>query len=171
MIQPIIKAIERRRKSDNYSPGRRTPLDMVVIHCTAAENVQGSINWLCKSDHENRSSAHYVIAKDGYAWQLVDENDTAWHAGKAEWKGNTDINARSVGIELENLNDGKDPYPEDQLNACLAIVLGACMRSGIKPENVVGHSDVSPDRKSDPYGFPWEQFRHALEQVLSRETV
>src|SRR5690349_10918496 len=96
-------------KSPNHSSrGGKAP-SILVIHATAG-GLKGSIDWLCNP--ANRVSAHYVISKTGQVYQLVDEDRAAWHAGNALWDGHTDINERSIGIEIANANDGRDPYPD-----------------------------------------------------------
>lgn len=93
-------------------------------------------------------SAHWLIAEDGATEQLVDETRRAWHAGAGSWGAIADVNSHSIGIELANPGDA--PFPEPQMAALEHILSGIMMRWSIPPERVIGHSDMAPDRKSDP---------------------
>lgn len=107
-------------------------------------------------------SAHYLIDLNGSAEQLVDEACRAWHAGLSEWDGETDVNSRSVGIELVNRGHGHDyhPFPAPQMEALIALIADIRSRWNIIPENVVGHQDIAPGRKIDPGPkFDWERLR------------
>ena len=155
---PRIHAIQTKNlewlPSPNFKPrpGPRS-LRMIVIHATEAP-WNSAVDWLRKGDRLNRSSAHYVIGKDGRVAQLVREDDVAWHA--------IGINGWSIGIELET-NDAKDcHYTQAQLDFTMGIVLRACLKHGIHPSSVVAHADVDPKRKTDPIQFPWPEFRFSL---------
>jgi len=114
-------------------------------------------------DPDAKVSAHYLIHEDGRLCQLVDEDNRAWHAGVAEWAGESDINSASIGIEIVNgghnipLADGSlPPYPDRQINSVIALSKAVMGRHDIHTKNVLGHSDVAPDRKIDPgEHFPW----------------
>lgn len=117
-----------------------------------------------------RASAHYLIEADGGVFQLVAEDQAAWHAGKAFWAGASDINARSIGIEL--VNGGHDfdlpGYPDAQIDAVIGLLGAILKRHDIAPWRVVGHSDVAPERKLDPgEHFPWRRLE-AAGAALSR---
>ena len=103
-------------------------------------------------------SAHYLIWEDGSIDQLVAERDRAWHAGKASWKGESDLNSASIGIEIVNPghDGGAPPFPSPQIEATAALARDICARWRIAPERVLAHSDVAPARKRDPgEAFPW----------------
>lgn len=136
----------------------------IVIHATATSGIDSPKEWLCNP--ESGVSAHYLIGLDGQTFQLVDENNVAWHAGKSEWGGKKGVNAFSIGIELVNSNDGVCEYPCEQIASCSELVVGICKERGIRPENVVGHADISPGRKTDPAAFPWDDFRINLKEKL-----
>lgn len=111
-----------------------------------------------------RASAHYLVETDGRVFGLVAEENAAWHAGKAFWSGAGDINARSIGVEI--VNGGHDyglpAYPDAQIAAVIALVADALERHHIPPWRVVGHSDVAPERKTDPgEHFPWRRLEQA----------
>lgn len=93
-------------------------------------------------------SAHYLIGADGTVWQLVDEGLRAWHAGAGEWRGQGDVNSRSIGIELDN--DGASPFAWPQIRALERLLAGILDRWPIPPEGVIAHSDFAPERKTDP---------------------
>ncbi len=133
-----------------------TPIDMLVLHYTGMESVGAALDRLC--DPTAKVSAHYIIDEDGAVAPLVDEHSRAWHAGEALWRGETDINARSIGIELVNPGHefGYRDFPDIQMAALMDLALDILDRHPITPRNVVGHSDVAPRRKSDPgERFDW----------------
>ncbi|MBT4935073.1 MAG: N-acetylmuramoyl-L-alanine amidase [Rhodospirillaceae bacterium] len=134
------------------------PIDMLVLHYTGMESAQAAIDRLC--DPGTKVSAHYVIDEDGALTQLVGEDCRAWHAGEACWRGDHDINARSIGIELVNPGHefGLSPFPEKQMQALEKLALNIISRYQIPARNVVGHSDVAPRRKTDP-GELFDWFR------------
>ncbi len=113
---------------------------------------------------EAQVSAHYMVETDGRIFALVDEDKRAWHAGVSVWRGETDINSNSIGIEI--VNGGHDyglpDYPAIQITAVIALVRDIMGRHGIGPEGVVGHSDIAPGRKQDPgEKFPWDRLAEA----------
>lgn len=133
--------------SPNFGPRRDglTPR-LIVLHYTAMPSAVAARDWLCAP--EAQVSAHYVLARSGALWQLVDEEDRAWHAGAGGWNGQGDVNSRSIGVEV--CNTGSEPYPEPQMQALEALVGRIMARWGIPPEGVIGHSDCAPGRKIDP---------------------
>ncbi len=128
--------------------------DMVVLHYTAMHSAKAALQRLC--DPEIEVSAHYLIGEQGTVWQMVDEEMRAWHAGAGCWGDVTDVNSRSIGIELANCAD--HPFPEPQMAALEVLLAAIMMRWKIAPERVVGHSDMAPDRKIDPGPrFDWRR--------------
>lgn len=146
--------IDTSVRSPNWSK-RTKPIDMLVLHATAG-SAASALGWLCNP--ASKVSAHYLVAKTGYAWQLVPDGRVAWHAGQSSWQGRSDCNAYSVGIEIENANTGKDPYPEIQYQAVLALSRQIVAAHGIRRDRVVRHCDIAPERKTDPRGFAWDRF-------------
>lgn len=147
------------------SPNRRKVkgkrvISCVVIHATATSGLQSPKQWLC--DPASEVSAHYLMDVDGTIYQLVDDNDVAWHAGVSEWNGQENVNDFSIGIELVNANDGKMQYPDDQLKSLIMLVAEICEQNNITAKDVVGHKDIAPGRKTDPANFPWDDFRMDL---------
>ena len=141
------------RASPNFGlrRGGLTP-SIVVIHYTAMASAEAALARLC--DPKAEVSAHYLICREGTVTRMVEEVSRAWHAGAGEWRGFDDINSRSIGIELDNRGD--HPFPEPQM-AALERLLGEIRgRWSIKPEDIIGHSDMAPGRKSDPGArFDW----------------
>lgn len=141
--------------SPNYNE-RQLPVTMIVLHYTGMEDGQAALARL--TDPGAEVSAHYLIEEDGTVHRLVDEEKRAWHAGKSHWRGITDVNSASVGIELVNPGHefGYRAFTEAQIDALLPLMQDIKQRHGITRGNVVGHSDVAPTRKQDPGElFPW----------------
>ncbi len=148
-----------RCPSPNCGPRRDglTPR-LVVLHFTGMARLDEALERLTTPDHQ--VSAHYLIARDGRVFHLVDEDQRAWHAGHGTWGGRSDINSRSIGIELDNT--GVSPFSAplmDRLEALLAAILP---RWNIPPEGVIGHQDFAPTRKWDPGPrFDWQRLARA----------
>lgn len=132
--------------------------DLIVIHYTAMASVAEARARLCDPAHE--VSAHWLISEQGGAEQLVDEALRAWHAGAGAWGAVSDVNSRSIGIELAN--SGAAPFPEAQMATLERVLAGIMGRWDIRPERVIGHSDMAPARKSDPGArFDWRRLARA----------
>jgi len=147
--------------SPNFD-ARRMPPDMIVLHYTGMESGEGALARL--SDPAAKVSAHYLVEEDGRIFALVPEARRAWHAGASFWRGERDINAASVGIEI--VNPGRDlgyrPFPDQQIDALIELLADIRSRWTIPDERILGHSDIAPTRKIDPGElFPWR--RLALE--------
>ncbi len=131
-----------------------TAPDMILLHYTAMKSSEAARDWLCNPESE--VSCHFVIAEDGRLWQLVREQDRAWHAGRGCWGAVRDVNSHSIGIELANT--GFHPFPDPQMRALEDLLAGLMARWSIPPERVVGHSDTALGRKTDPGGrFDWRR--------------
>ncbi|MEQ8603600.1 MAG: N-acetylmuramoyl-L-alanine amidase [Marivibrio sp.] len=142
--------------------GSPAPIDMLVLHYTDMESADASLARL--TDPAAEVSAHYLIDEDGAVHRLVDEEKRAWHAGLAHWRGTADVNSRSIGIELQNPGHslGYRPFPEAQIAALIALARDILARRPIPARNVLGHSDVAPDRKVDPGELlPWARLAAA----------
>jgi N-acetylmuramoyl-L-alanine amidase len=141
--------------------GGRRP-DMVLVHYTGMATASEALLRLCNPVAE--VSSHYFVFEDGRVFQLVPEGRRAWHAGQASWAGETDVNSASIGIEIANPghDGGLPPYPDAQIEAVIALTRDIAGRWGIRPERVLGHSDVAPERKQDPGElFPWGRLHQA----------
>ena len=136
---------------------RGVPVDMLILHYTGMRSAQEAIDRL--RDPEAAVSSHYVVDEDGTVFRLVPEDRRAWHAGISFWRGHTALNARSVGIEIVNPGHewGSRDFPVLQLAAVCDLSLEILARHPIPARNVIGHSDVAPDRKQDPgERFDWQ---------------
>ncbi|MEO8548232.1 MAG: N-acetylmuramoyl-L-alanine amidase [Sphingomicrobium sp.] len=144
------------RPSPNFDE-RTSPVSMIVLHYTGMPDAAGALDRL--TSPEAKVSAHYMVDEDGRVFQLVDESKRAWHAGKSRWRGITDVNSASVGIEIVNPGHefGYRPFPDEQIASLIPLVALIKERHVVGRGNVVGHSDVAPARKEDPGElFPWE---------------
>jgi N-acetylmuramoyl-L-alanine amidase len=135
--------------------------DLVVIHYTAMASCADSCARLC--DPLAEVSAHWLIDLDGTTIQLVHESRRAWHAGAGAWGAVTDVNSRSIGIELQNA--GNHPFPAPQMAALDTLLAAILTRWHIPPQRVIAHSDMAPARKSDP--GPRFDWRRLARQGLS----
>lgn len=132
---------------------------LIILHYTDTQDMEEALTYLMVPEKE--ASAHYVVDYDGSILQLVDEDKRAWHAGVSQWNGITDVNSHSIGIEIVNPGHtyGLQPYPQVQIDAVKQLCRDIMARWEIKPEGVLGHSDVAPGRKIDPGKFfPWAEF-------------
>ena len=145
---------------------RRDDIWAIVIHATANSTLEGVISWF--KNPEAQVSAHYTIGKDGRIVQHVRDHDRAWHAGGSRWKGVSNVNNYALGIELVNLNDGQDPYPEEQYQANLQLCTYLARKYAIKPEDIMGHLDIAvPEgRKTDPRAYDLDRLRREVEAAL-----
>jgi N-acetylmuramoyl-L-alanine amidase len=146
------------------------PVSMIVLHYTGMPTAAEALARLC--DPEAKVSAHYFVDEDGSVRQLVPEDKRAWHAGRSHWRGITDVNSASIGVEI--VNPGHDwgyrPFPPAQVEAVIRLVADIKDRHGITRGNVVAHSDIAPTRKRDPGElFPWAQLAR-LRLALPRPT-
>ena len=143
---------------------RDQPVSMVVLHYTGMPDAASALARLC--DPEAGVSSHYVVDEDGRTLRLVPEDKRAWHAGKSHWRGQSGVNAVSIGIEIVNPGHefGYRPFPAEQMASVVRLLAGIRQRHGIPIANVVGHSDVAPTRKQDPGElFDWALLaRHDL---------
>jgi N-acetylmuramoyl-L-alanine amidase len=136
---------------------RALSISMLVLHYTGMQDAASAIARL--TDAEAKVSCHYLIAEDGQVVRLVPEERRAWHAGVSHWRGITDVNSASIGIELVNPGHefGYRPFPKPQMDALIPLMSEITLRHDIEPANVVGHSDVAPARRQDPGElFDWE---------------
>lgn len=147
--------------SPNFNE-RTVPPDMLVLHYTGMKSGPEALARLCDADA--KVSSHYLVEEDGRVFRLVPEERRAWHAGVSFWKGETDINGRSIGIEIVNPGHefGYRPFPQAQVAAVIELIADIRTRWTIEDSRIVGHSDVAPDRKEDPGElFPWKQLAAA----------
>lgn len=178
----LLKMNIERRHSEHFDErADDVPPSIIVLHYTEVEEVS-CVDDIFMGKHVvegvGRVSAHYVIDQQGRAVQYVDESKRAWHAGKSYWNGITDLNSHSIGIELVHAgHKALDlSYPDLQIQSLIELCKAIAARYDIKPWDIVGHSDIAPERKVDPGEFfPWDVlsiqnlglyhlFEHDLEQ-------
>jgi N-acetylmuramoyl-L-alanine amidase len=156
-----LEAIDRF--SPNQGPRSEPPrIDMLVLHYTGMTTAAAALERLC--DPDARVSAHYVIEENGVIWRLVPENRRAFHAGVSCWERESELNAVSLGIEIVNPGHewGYRPFPEAQMASLERLCRDLVARHSIPPHRVVGHSDIAPERKSDPGElFDWARLARA----------
>ena len=154
-----VKGVDPPFASANCGPRRDgVRPDMIVLHYTAMPTCAEARARLC--DPVAEVSAHWLIGEDGAAEQLVDEALRAWHAGAGAWGSVTDVNSRSIGVELANVGDA--PFPEPQMAALERLLAGIMDRWRIAPHRVIAHSDMAPGRKRDPGPrFDWHRLARA----------
>ena len=164
MLSAIIET-----PSPNYDE-RSLPVSILVLHYTGMRDGAEAIEWL--RNPASKVSAHYVVAEDGQIVRMVQEDKRAWHAGTSWWRGVTDINSASIGIEIVNPGHefGYRPFPEEQMASLVPLVDDIVRRYRITRGNIVGHSDIAPARKRDPGElFPWSRLAK-LRLALPRPT-
>jgi N-acetylmuramoyl-L-alanine amidase len=158
-VRPVIERIP----SPNH--GVRNggkPIDILLLHYTGMHSEEGALAWL--ADPRSKVSAHYFVGEGGRIVQMVDEDRRAWHAGRSFWAGTSDINSRSIGIEIANPGHefGYRGFPHVQIAALIALSRDILSRHAIPPQRVLAHSDVAPLRKEDPGElFPWGELAAA----------
>lgn len=164
------------RVSPNFGPrrdGKRA--DAIILHYTGMQTGEAAEAWLCNPESE--VSSHYIVHEDGRIVQMVREADRAWHAGASSWHGETDMNSRSVGIEIVNPGHilGYEDFPDRQIEAVIGLCRGVALRQNVSPERVLAHSDIASARKADPgEKFPWYRLAasgigHFVEPLPVRE--
>ena len=154
IISPLAQRFMPAANSEPRRNGRA--VDMLLLHYTGMASAEAACDLLCKAD--SGVSCHYLVDEDGTITQMVGEEMRAWHAGVSSWKGETDTNSRSIGIEIHNPghNIGYRDFPAPQMAAVIALCRDILSRHDIPPAHVLAHSDVAPGRKIDPgERFDW----------------
>jgi len=138
------------RPSPNFDTRDGHSIDMLVLHYTGMATAAEALSRLC--DPAAKVSAHYMVDEDGSITRLVAEDIRAWHAGVSHWRGHSNINQRSVGIEIVNPGHefGYRPFPQAQMEAVVSLCKNIIAAHPIPARNVVAHSDIAPARKQDP---------------------
>ena len=147
----------------NYSPNFSLPkrknkfIKFIVIHYTGMKSETAAIKRLC--DDRFRVSAHYFIKKNSEIINLVPDLYTAWHAGKSKWLNYNSLNKNSIGIEIQNPghNNRYENFSNKQLSSLKVLLRTLIKKYKIDLKNILGHSDIAPERKKDPgEKFPWK---------------
>ena len=144
--------------SPNYSTKVRANknIKFIVIHYTGMQSERACIKRL--TSIKSKVSAHYLISRDGKIIRMVDEKNSAWHAGKSKWKNITNLNDQSIGIELVNKGHqfGYEFFSKKQISQLILLCRSLIKKYKIKRHDILGHSDIAPLRKKDPgEKFPW----------------
>jgi N-acetylmuramoyl-L-alanine amidase len=153
----MLRIVQRPSPNFNERVGVEGP-DILLMHYTGMQSCEAAVQRL--TDPAARVSSHYTIDEDGTVYVHVDESLRAWHAGVSHWRGETDINSRSIGIEIVNPGHefGYRAFPDAQIDAVIELSHGILSRHRIAPRNVIAHSDIAPGRKEDPGElFPWSR--------------
>jgi N-acetylmuramoyl-L-alanine amidase len=134
-------------------------LEYIVLHYTGMKTPVEALTRLC--DPTSGVSAHYFINEDGSVVQVLDEDRRAWHAGESFWRGITDMNSASIGIEIVNPGHefGYRNFYDEQIVGIKALLRRIIARRGLsKATCMLAHSDIAPTRKKDPGElFPWQK--------------
>lgn len=137
--------------SPNHGPrAEGARIEILLLHYTGMRDAATALQRLCSP--ASQVSAHYTVDEDGTVYAHVPEERRAWHAGAGSWRGAADVNSRSIGVEIVNPGHefGYRPFPVAQMEAVAELCRGIVARHAIRPEDVLGHSDVAPARKQDP---------------------
>ena len=166
MLREMTDIEIRERLSPNHGsrgePPDMRPINMLVLHYTGMQSAGDALDRLC--DPEAQVSSHYLVEEDGTIWRLVPEERRAFHAGVSCWLGEQNLNYVSIGIEIVNPGHawGYREFPEPQMRAVEMLCRDIVARRRIPPYRIVGHSDIAPDRKSDPGElFDWPRLARA----------
>jgi len=168
-LVPVYKPKVVSRPSPNHEPRRGTDIDVILLHHTASNRASVDLATLRKGSGPNRVSAHYLVAPGGTLYQLVQDSRAAWHAGVSSLYGETrpSVNLRSIGIELTNDGSGTTPFTEEQYRVLERLVPYLARTYRVPKQNILGHRDVAPGRKTDPAdNFDWARVRRAVDAVL-----
>jgi len=158
VIVPVNPGFRERLSPNQDDRPAGSAIDILILHYTGMRTAREAIDRL--RDPAAHVSSHYVVDEDGAVFRLVPEERRAFHAGISYWRGSTELNNRSIGIEIVNPGHewGYREFPVLQVAAACDLCLSILARHPIPARNVVGHSDVAPDRKQDPGElFDWEQ--------------
>ena len=145
-------------KSLNYSKKTRlkTNIRFLILHYTGMQSARVSLNRL--KNPKSKVSCHYFVDRNGKVCRMVEDNKTAWHAGKSKWKHFNNLNKYSIGIEMQNKGHriNYQNFTKKQIFSLIQLIKKLLKKYKIKKENVLGHSDIAPLRKLDPgEKFPW----------------
>lgn len=145
----VRNVVSKQFQSPNFDE-RNAQIEHLILHYTDTKSAQDAIDILISP--ERRVSAHYVLAEDGTLFNLVDESKRAWHAGVSYWRGKENLNASSIGIEIVNPGHlyGYRPFTEEQYKVLIPLCQRIKSQYQISDINIIGHSDIAPDRKKDP---------------------
>ena len=160
----------------NYSPNHskktriKANIKFIIIHYTGMQSEIESINRL--KNPRYKVSCHYFINRRGIVTRMVEDRNTAWHAGKSKWKQYVNLNKYSLGIELTNKGHkfGYQKFSPRQINSLIRLCKILKKKYSIKKENFLGHSDIAPLRKIDPgEKFPWKKLSSHQRKMVHKK--
>ena len=149
----------RKIYSPNFNTKKRKArnIKFIILHYTGMQKERNAINRL--TDTNSKVSCHYLITNSGEIINLVPDLYISWHAGKSYWKNIKSLNSSSLGIEISNPGheNGYSDFRKQQIKSIIYLISNLKKRYKIKNKNILGHSDIAPDRKKDPgEKFPWK---------------
>lgn len=143
----------KKIKSSNYDFLSKRIIKYIIIHYTGMKNQKLAIKRL--QSKVAKVSTHYLISKKGKIYQMVEDKNVAWHAGKSKWEKDINLNSKSIGIEL--VNNGRENFNLNQIKILACLIKHLKQKYKIKKKYILGHSHIAPDRKIDPGPlFPWK---------------
>ena len=145
--------------SPNFDPKKRkaNQIKFLIFHYTGMRTENAAIKRL--TDIKSEVSSHYFIKQNGQVITLVPELYIAWHAGRSKWKKHESLNKNSIGIEITNPGHGLGykKFPKQQIFSLIKLTKFLISKYKINKKNILGHSDIAPERKKDPgEKFPWK---------------
>lgn len=167
-LRPYTREGDMVVPTPNQDARTAAGIEGIVLHATADEgNEAGTLSWLCSP--ESRASCHLMVGRTGRVTRLVGDHQRAWHAGLSWWRGTSDVNSITIGIEISNRNDG-EPYTDAQYRRVAGIVAHYC-RQGLSLDDVVSHGAIAESRRTDPLGWDWDRFRAMVHDQLQAADV
>ncbi len=146
--------------SPNFNPLKRktSQIKFLIFHYTGMKKESDAIKKL--TNYRSSVSCHYFIKKKGETLIMVPDLYIAWHAGESQWKRYKSLNRNSIGIEISNPghNYNYNKFSKSQIQSIIKLSKYLLKKYKIKSKNILGHSDIAPDRKKDPgEKFPWKE--------------
>ena len=146
--------------SPNFNPVKRhsNQIKFLIFHYTGMKKESDAIKKL--TNFRSNVSCHYFIKQKGETLKMVPDLYVAWHAGKSQWKKYKSLNKYSIGIEISNTghNFGYKKFSKKQIQSLIRLSKILIKKYKIEPKNILGHSDIAPERKKDPgEKFPWKE--------------
>ena len=168
--------------SPNFNPKRRkaNQIKFLIFHYTGMRTEKAAIKRL--TNYKSEVSSHYLIKENGEIITLVPDLYIAWHAGRSKWKKHEFLNKNSIGIEITNPGHsyGYKKFPKQQILSLIKLTKFLISKYRINKKNILGHSDIAPERKKDPgEKFPWKYlsknnigYWHCLDQkILNKNRI
>ena len=145
--------------SPNFNPKKRPSkqIKFIIFHYTGMKSESDALKRL--TDIQSEVSCHYLVKNNGEILKMVPDLYIAWHAGKSSWKNYKSLNQNSIGIEITNPGHefGYKKFSKKQISSLLKLTKFLIKKYNINSKNILGHSDIAPQRKKDPgEKFPWE---------------